>query len=64
MTRPDLPPELARHGWQWHPALHSALVRETKQGREIKDSGDATATLAAVLRSLPKRGRPAKKRTA
>lgn len=62
MTRPDLPAALVRHGWQWHSVIETALVRENKQGRDIKDSGDATATLAAVLRTIPKRGRPAKKR--
>ena len=64
MTHPDLPPEIVRLGWQWHPTIPTALMRETRQGREVKDTGDAAATVAAALRTVPKRGRPAKKRTA
>ena len=64
MTQPELPPPLIRLGWQWHPHIPSALIRETKQGREVKDTGDAAATVAAAMRTVPKRGRPPKKRSA
>ena len=62
MIQPELPPEIVRLGWQWHPTIPTALVRETKQGREVKDTGDAAATVAVALRTVPKRGRPVKKR--
>ena len=62
MLQPELPLSLVRLGWQWHPTIPTALVRETKQGREVKDTGDAAATVAVALRTVPKRGRPVKKR--
>lgn len=63
-ARPDLPPALVRHGWQWHPALATARVRETPQRREIRDAGSVEASIAAALRSVPRRGRPPKQRSA
>lgn len=62
MIRPDLPPELVRRGWRWHPTIETALVREVKGEREVRDAGSPEASIASALKTVPKRGRPPKKR--